>query len=455
MFTETMSLLLFNCPEPSCSVVCSGGWQDLRNHIKKTHSGLLLCDLCVSFKKVFVHESTLYTSESLKIHNKSGDKDDPSFRGHPDCGFCSIRFYDSDALYDHCRQKHEKCFLCERQGIRDQYFVNYNILEKHFHSGHFPCVEAECLEQKFVVFASDMDLQGHFLEKHADSKTKSRGRQINIDFTIAGGPSSGSSRRSGGDGRKRHQSAEELGASLQNVSLENQSGSPAGSPSSSRRLRAPEGFGSQLTSAPAPMSKTGNFSSFAPRPHVGSTAMTGSSSSSSFNSIRAFPLPQESMSNHQEEDLLLTPAQNDIFITGGPELVVAIQKLIGLQVLSMSRLKMAFWSFKIGQLAAEKLLAEFAAMAESNHPRKKPDQLLGEMSSLWHRLADTLPEEATDSQIQRALEKKSKKKGLTIEEFEALRKGEPKRSAMLRVWNDRKVKVYFHRGFVLLFFKSW
>ncbi len=417
IYNQTLDLLLFNCPSSGCNVVCNGGWQELKNHVKKAHSSVL-CDVCVSFKKVFVHESTLYTQDSLKVHYKSGDNTDSSFKGHPECGFCSIKFYDSDALYEHCREKHEKCFLCDRQGIRDQYFHNYMSLEKHFHSEHFPCFESECLEQKFVVFASDLDLQGHFLEKHADVKTKSKGRQIKIEFTYAGGPMSS----------KRGARSQNASNNVDDVYETNESTPDF---TSSRRLRAPEGFGSHLSH---PVSQTGGFQSFSPRPQVGASLANSSTSNS-------FPLPQESQSYNDE--LLLTPAQNDIFLLGGPEIIFAIQKMIGLHVSAMSRLKLAFWSYRNGSLPAEILLSDFLSMVESNHPRKRPEQLLGEMSSLWHRLADTMPEEATNIQIQKALEKKSKKKGLTIEEFEALRKGEPKRTAMLRVWNDRKVKVPF------------
>jgi hypothetical protein len=157
---EIQKLLSYQCPETSCEVLCSGGWADLSSHVKKSHKKVL-CDVCVSHKKQFPHEAVLYTPESVKKHKKSGDSTDNSFKGHPNCGFCKDYFYSYDELYDHCRQSHEQCFLCQRDGIRDQYFVDYGSLLDHFNREHYVCEENECLEQKFVVFGSDIDLQGH------------------------------------------------------------------------------------------------------------------------------------------------------------------------------------------------------------------------------------------------------------------------------------------------------
>ena len=85
-------------------------------------------DLCTRYKKIFTHEHSLYTQATLQRHYKSGDPDDPSFKGHPECGFCKISFYGDDELYSHCREQHEQCFLCQRAGIRNQYYVNYDSL---------------------------------------------------------------------------------------------------------------------------------------------------------------------------------------------------------------------------------------------------------------------------------------------------------------------------------------
>lgn len=82
----TMNLLRFNCPNKGCEVISGGGWKDLKNHCKMAHK-MNFCEVCVTHKKAFTHEHILFTYEALKRHNKEGDPDDPSFKGHPECVF--------------------------------------------------------------------------------------------------------------------------------------------------------------------------------------------------------------------------------------------------------------------------------------------------------------------------------------------------------------------------------
>lgn len=142
------------------------------------------------------------------------------------------------------------------------------------------------------------------------------------------------------------------------------------------------------------------------------------------------------------QEILLTPVQTDIFVSAGSDFILLIQKLIGKDFNSLAQLKISFHAFKIGTLSVDKLLSEFLSLIESGNPsRKKSIDLITETQSVWHRMAELLPEEASDAQVQRALDKKARKKGLSLQEFEALRRGEPKRSSLLRAWNDYKVKV--------------
>jgi E3 ubiquitin-protein ligase ZNF598 len=77
-------------------------------------------------------------------------------------------------LYSHCRDKHERCHICDRRsGSRQQqYYIDYNALEDHFQKEHFLCLDKECLEKKFVVFESQMDLKAHQLEDHPQGLSK-------------------------------------------------------------------------------------------------------------------------------------------------------------------------------------------------------------------------------------------------------------------------------------------
>jgi len=114
------------------------------------------------------------------------------FTGHPKCKFCNQSFYSYDEFHQHSREKHERCHVCDRinahRGIPDaqpRYFVNYDELWKHFSTDHYPCGAAECLEQKFVVFESEIDLKAHIMEAHMGRATKAElrdMRRVEVNF---------------------------------------------------------------------------------------------------------------------------------------------------------------------------------------------------------------------------------------------------------------------------------
>ncbi|KAB8076926.1 hypothetical protein BDV29DRAFT_169097 [Aspergillus leporis] len=177
IFEDTVLLLRYNCPDTDCDVACLG-WPDLHRHVKSKH-GRVMCDLCTRNKKVFTHEHELFTTAELRKHEKYGDHvpgavDQSGFKGHPECGFCRQRFYGDDELYAHCRDRHERCHICDRQSTtrQQQYYIDYNALEDHFQKDHFLCLDKECLEKKFVVFESQMDMKAHQLECHPNGLSK-------------------------------------------------------------------------------------------------------------------------------------------------------------------------------------------------------------------------------------------------------------------------------------------
>ncbi|KAJ5493442.1 hypothetical protein N7539_002188 [Penicillium diatomitis] len=176
IFEDTVLLLRYNCPDKDCDVACLG-WPDLHRHVKSKHGRVI--DLCTRNKKVFTHEHTLFTMAELRKHEKHGDHkpgsiDQSGFKGHPECGFCRIRFYGDDELYTHCRDKHERCHICDRRAShrQQQYYIDYNALESHFQKDHFLCLDKECLEKKFMVFESQMDLKAHQIEAHPNGVSK-------------------------------------------------------------------------------------------------------------------------------------------------------------------------------------------------------------------------------------------------------------------------------------------
>ena len=180
---DTQILLRYNCPDGDCDVACLS-WPDLHRHVRAVHHKKI-CDLCSRHKKVFTHEHALYTDKELDRHLKKGDDnpgavDQSGFKGHPECGFCRQRFYGEDELYVHCREKHERCFICDRRGGQPQYYLNYDSLEKHFTKDHFLCLEQSCLDKKFIVFPSELDLKAHQLEEHKNTLSKDVRRDARV-----------------------------------------------------------------------------------------------------------------------------------------------------------------------------------------------------------------------------------------------------------------------------------
>lgn len=218
---DTVLLLRYNCPDRDCDVACLG-WPHLHRHVKQSHSKVM-CDLCTRNKKVFTHEHELFTFGELRRHEKFGDDhpgaiDQSGFRGHPECGFCRERFYGDDELYQHCREKHERCHICDRRnpGSQVQYYLNYQMLEKHFEEAHFVCLDAECQANKTNVFESEMDLKAHQLSSHPNGLTKDGRREarlVNIstfDYRTPYQPQRRGDREQRGNGRGRDPNSEAL-----------------------------------------------------------------------------------------------------------------------------------------------------------------------------------------------------------------------------------------------------
>lgn len=158
----------------------------------------------------------MYTSAQLTKHHREGDKefnkdDETGFSGHPECAFCKIRFFGDDELFVHCRDQHEQCFLCVRNGNRHEYYANYASLEEHFKSDHCMCLYPQCLEKKFVVFDSPIDLKAHEVEVHGESsaglqrsmQTQNRQLELNFQYESYRHQRENSNNRRGAGGKKK------------------------------------------------------------------------------------------------------------------------------------------------------------------------------------------------------------------------------------------------------------
>ncbi|KAH9878485.1 hypothetical protein IAQ61_001757 [Plenodomus lingam] len=291
VFDDTRLLLQYNCPDGDCDVACLG-WPDLHRHVKTAHHKVM-CDLCTRNKKVFTHEHELFTAVELRQHQRSGD-DDPGavdqsgFKGHPECGFCSQRFYGDDELYTHCRDKHERCHICDRrEGSRkQQYYVNYDSLEMHFRKDHFLCPDRECLEKKFVVFDSEMDLKAHQLEVHPNGLSKDAlrdARRVDMSgfqFRTSREQEMGNNRRDDrrrengrGRGRGRDPNAEPIPASSAQPMSRAELAYQRQIEAQNSRPITGRTFGGQLTATPTPGEA---FAARAPRTATETSTVTAS-----------------------------------------------------------------------------------------------------------------------------------------------------------------------------------
>ncbi|KAJ3236861.1 hypothetical protein HDU78_004408 [Chytriomyces hyalinus] len=465
-YDDVMILLRFNCPDSDCDVACAQGWPELKKHVRQTHNKFL-CDLCTRHKRLFTHEHTMYTQAELDRHFKTGDPNDSSFKGHPKCGFCKIHFYGDDELYEHCRKQHEQCFLCTSAGIRHQYYENYDALEKHFRKEHFCCMDPECLEKKFQVFFSDIDLKAHEMQVHSTKRMgRGKGQKIDINFSIAGSPSldlgsragsgSGGGRGGGsgggGGGRNNRRRGDDNRESDRNQDEEDRAfGSRSG-------LQAPAGFGSQLSqSQPAPTpaesvnglqrQPSGDYPSIQSNypSAVASNGPAARYASSVAGGIAidrsdmSFPLPgrvlDRSENNFPPPARAVTQPSNSASSSSANSsgsmmdagTLKTLQELFDSDASKLDQLKSIAKMYKSDLTTCAEFLNFFISLVfEGRHGASEPvkREIVGKAGKVWRALADSIPDEEMGSKVSQRDRKSNASK----------------REEMLRVWNDYKVK---------------
>jgi len=161
-----------------------GGMKALKEHLRTAH-GLTLCQLCVDAKRDFVSNLARFTPSQLKDHQTRGDGSGTGFKGHPLCNFCRPkRFYDLTKLHEHLNLNHYKCYICEKQGLDNQFFKDYQQLMIHFDRQHFLCPDPQCIAARFVVFGNEIDLRAHEFEVHGGSLQNKKNTKIQLEFRI-------------------------------------------------------------------------------------------------------------------------------------------------------------------------------------------------------------------------------------------------------------------------------
>lgn len=271
-----------------------------------------MCNFCIRNKKVFTHEVQLFTDHELKKHMRDGDDrpgavDQTGFKGHPLCGFCGSRHYGIDELYDHLKKNHEKCFICSERDPRGQpvYFANISDLQDHYKAQHFLCSASECVDQKLIVFATEMDLKAHQLEVHGDSLSKDVRRDARmVDISSFNyrqpyqQPARGDRRDARGHGRGRDPNSEPIPASSAQPMRRDEQAFQRQQAIQSAQSIAPRTFGGRLTATPVTASSSRTANTRATQPDVGeaSNMMAGLN-------VSAEPRPAPSTPQYQARAL--------------------------------------------------------------------------------------------------------------------------------------------------------
>ncbi|KAF5365401.1 hypothetical protein D9757_011667 [Collybiopsis confluens] len=68
---------------------------------------------------------------------------------------------------------------------RESEMCTYPFLERHFSTAHYACNQPTCLERKFVVFVSALDLQAHMVQEHGMKDRRVVG--LEMEFASRGG----------------------------------------------------------------------------------------------------------------------------------------------------------------------------------------------------------------------------------------------------------------------------
>lgn len=198
---------LLDNPCPKCPGRTFVSFDLLKKHVSRDHQ-LFYCDLCTDNLKIFPFERRCYNRSDLALHNRKGDADDKSHRGHPLCEYCDVRYMDRDELFRHLRREHYFCHFCDADGS-NQFYDDYSSLREHFNAKHFVCEEGGCAEEQFTgVFRTEIDLKAHQAKQHSSGMGKMAAKQartLELEFSLVPRNRAGNGPGGGAAGPSGHQ----------------------------------------------------------------------------------------------------------------------------------------------------------------------------------------------------------------------------------------------------------
>ena len=151
------------------------------------------------------------------------------------------------------------------------------------------------------------------------------------------------------------------------------------------------------------------------------------------------PTPQEVFPT-ASQSVTLTLSQSNVLSPGGPELTNLVFKLLKNKTEKVNNLKILLDNYRLGTITVDSLLSSFIEIVESLYTCIN-NQVFVEMGHVWKRMADVFPEDQYLLSTYENLLKKSKRKGLSVKEFDTMKSLEPKKTTMLSAWNNYKIRI--------------
>ena len=157
-------LLGFSCGLCSSEAGNCRSLVQLRGHLMGKHKRML-CSVCVEAGRKFISEMPRFSKSQLERHNSRGDPAEDYVGIHCATFVAQSAFLTMRPIPPWWISTINA--MCARRWVMAIVFSkDYAMLDRHFGRKHFKCEQPECLEKRFVVFRSEIDLQGHMASHH-------------------------------------------------------------------------------------------------------------------------------------------------------------------------------------------------------------------------------------------------------------------------------------------------